>query len=184
MSGRSIFEDTKKVMDNIVSEIKNLEGKILLIGCSTSEVTGVKIGTGGNTDSAEEMADVFFEYAEKFQFHLAFQCCEHLNRSIVIERGLLDKKNLVEVNAIPVKRAGGAMAEEAYRRFKDPCLAENIEADIGLDIGLTLIGMNLKKVAVPVRLKEDKIGEAKVVFAKTRPKYVGGERAVYNSSLK
>jgi uncharacterized protein (TIGR01440 family) len=183
MSGKSIFEDTKKVMDNIVSEINNLEGKILLIGCSTSEVTGVKIGTGGNTDAAKEMADVFFEYAEEYQFHLAFQCCEHLNRSIVIE-GLLNKLNLVEVNAMPVKRAGGAMAEEAYRRFKDPCLAESIEADIGLDIGLTLIGMNLKRVAVPVRLKEDKIGAAKVVFAKTRPKYVGGERAVYNSSLK
>ena len=115
---------------------------------------------------------------------LAFQCCEHLNRSLVIERDLLEKKNLTEVNAIPVKRAGGAMAEEAYKRFKNPCLAESIEADLGIDIGFTLIGMNLKKVAIPVRLKEYKIGEAKVIFAKTRPKYVGGERAIYNSSLK
>lgn len=184
MSGRSIFEDAKKVMDNIVSEIKNLEGKILLIGCSTSEVSGAKIGTSGNSDAAEQMGEVFFEYAQKYGFNLAFQCCEHLNRSLVVDRELQEKKNLVEVNAIPVKRAGGAMAEEAYKRFENPCLVESIEADMGLDIGFTLIGMNLKKVAVPVRLKEDKIGEAKVIFAKTRPKYVGGERAIYNSSIK
>jgi uncharacterized protein (TIGR01440 family) len=184
MAGKKIYEDTKKVLENILSEIENIKGKTLLIGCSTSEVSGSKIGTSGNSDAAEQMGEVFFEYSEKYGFNLAFQCCEHLNRSLVIERELLEKKNLTEVNAIPVKRAGGAMAEEAYKRFKNPCLAESIEADLGIDIGFTLIGMNLKKVAVPVRLKEDKIGEAKVIFAKTRPKYVGGERAIYNSSLK
>ncbi len=184
MSEKKIYEDTKRVMEDILSEIKEIKGKTLLIGCSTSEVTGAKIGTSGNSDAAEQMADVFFEYSERFGFNLAFQCCEHLNRSLVVERELLEKMSLIEVNAIPVKRAGGAMAEEAYQRFDNPCLVENIKADMGIDIGFTLIGMNLKNVAVPVRLKDDKIGEAKVIFAKTRPKYVGGERAIYNSSLK
>jgi len=184
MSNKKIYEETKKVLNNVVNEINELKGRTLLIGCSTSEVSGVKIGTGGNNDAALQMADAFFEFSEKYDVRLAFQCCEHLNRSLVVERELLNEKNLIEVNAIPVKRAGGAMAEEAFKRFKQPCLVESIEADLGLDIGFTLIGMNLKKVAVPVRLKDDKIGEAKVIFAKTRPKYVGGERAVYNSSLK
>lgn len=184
MLGKQISEDTRKVMESLLAEVKVIKGKVLLIGCSTSEVSGERIGTGGSADAASQMADVFFEYAKKYDFKLSFQCCEHLNRSLVVERSLLEEKNLTEVNAIPVKRAGGAMAEEAYKRFEEPCLAESIEADLGLDIGFTLIGMNLKKIAVPIRLKEDKIGETKVVFAKTRPKYVGGERAVYNSSLK
>lgn len=184
MLEKKISEDTRKVMESVLAVVKDIRGKILLIGCSTSEVSGERIGSGGSASAAEEMADVFFEYAKKYDFKLCFQCCEHLNRSLVVERSLLEDKRLTEVNAIPVKRAGGAMAEEAYKRFQEPCLVESIEADLGLDIGYTLIGMNLKKVAVPVRLKEDKIGEAKVIFAKTRPKYVGGERAVYNSSLK
>ena len=156
----------------------------MVSGCSTKEVQGKRIGTEGSNDVAEAMIGVFFKYAEEFGFELAFQCCEHLNRSIVVERSLMLKKNLNEVNAVPVRKAGGAMAEEAYKTFIDPCLVEEIEADFGLDIGGTLIGMNLKKVAVPVRLDHDKIGEARVVFAKTRPKYVGGERAVYNEALK
>lgn len=181
---KKISQDTRKVMESVLAELKDVKGKIFLIGCSTSEVTGEKIGTSGSGEAAKEMADIFFEYSEKYGFKLSFQCCEHLNRSLVVERKVQQDKSLTEVNAIPVKRAGGAMAEEAYKRFLDPCLVESIEADLGLDIGFTLIGMNLKKVAIPVRLKDDKIGQAKVIFAKTRPKYVGGERAVYNSSLK
>lgn len=184
MTERQIYRDTKKVLDAILTEVGPMDGKLLLIGCSTSEVAGESIGNSGNLSLALEMADAFFEYAEKHAFDLAFQCCEHLNRALVVDQSLMERKILTQVNAIPVKRAGGAMAEEAYKRFARPCLVESLAADFGLDIGLTLIGMNLKKVAVPVRLSQKKIGEATIVFAKTRPKYVGGERAVYDSSLK
>lgn len=184
MADRQVYLDTKNVLDDILAHAGPVKGKIFLVGCSTSEVAGEKIGSSGNLDLAMEMADAFFEYSEKYGFYLAFQCCEHLNRALVVDESLMEEKNLVQVNAIPVKRAGGAMAEEAYKRFAKPCLVERLAADFGLDIGLTLIGMNLKEVAVPVRLEQKNIGEARIVFAKTRPKYVGGERAVYNSSLK
>lgn len=184
MSERKVYTDTREVLDAIIAQVGDIKGKLLVIGCSTSEVAGEKIGSSGNLDLALEMADAFFDYADKYSFDLAFQCCEHLNRALVVDQSLKERKNLTEVNAIPVKRAGGAMAEEAYKRFPKPCLVESLEADLGLDIGLTLIGMNLKKVAVPVRLEQKKIGQARIVFARTRAKYVGGERAIYNSSLK
>ena len=180
----SLARQTENVLNEIISQMKKPQGAVLLIGCSTSEVTGANIGTGGSPEAAREMIDVMFRLADAHGFFLAFQCCEHLNRSVLVERKLKEIKNLEEVNAIPTRVAGGAIAEAAYEKFHDPCLTEEIKADFGLDIGLTLIGMNLKKVAVPVRLSHNRIGQAAIVFAKTRPKYVGGERATYNIDLK
>jgi uncharacterized protein (TIGR01440 family) len=88
-----------------------------------------------------------------------------------------------EVNVVPQKNAGGSLATFAYNCFSDPVVVEEIKADAGIDIGSTLIGMHIKRVAVPVRLSISKIGEANITCARTRPKFIGGERATYNKKL-
>ena len=155
------------------------EGQILVVGCSTSEVIGKKIGTSGTLETANELFTVLHEETKKRGIYLACQCCEHLNRALVVERVCAEKFGLTVVMAVPHERAGGSFATAAYKGFNEPCLVEEITADMGIDIGNTLIGMHLKRVAVPVRLSLNKIGEANAVFARTRPKYIGGERAKY-----
>ena len=125
------------------------------------------------------MFSVLYEETAKRGMYLACQCCEHLNRALVVEKECAEKFGLDIVMAVPHEKAGGSFATAAHRGFKEPCLVEEISADLGIDIGNTLIGMHLKRVAVPVRLSINKIGEANVVFARTRPKYIGGERARY-----
>jgi len=162
---------------NEVAQLNN--DHLFLIGCSTSEVIGAKIGTAGTL----EVAAMIFEGMKKLQevtgAALAFQCCEHLNRALVVERKTALKKNLEEVSVVPVRRAGGAMAAYAYEQMEDPVVVESIKADAGIDIGDTLIGMHLKHVAVPVRVSGKEVGSAHVTLAKTRPKLIGGPRAVY-----
>ena len=154
-------------------------GQILVVGCSTSEVIGKKIGTSGTLETANELFTVLKEETKKKGLYLACQCCEHLNRALVVERECAEKFGLTIVMAVPHERAGGSFATAAYRGFEEPCLVEEISADLGIDIGNTLVGMHLKRVAVPVRLSLNKIGEANAVFARTRPKYIGGPRAIY-----
>lgn len=131
------------------------------------------------------MAGVVFEaiykYADKMGWRLAFQCCEHLNRAIVVERNTVPAAEIV--NVVPRPKAGGSMATQAYQHFENPVVVEEIKADAGIDIGFTMIGMHLKKVAVPVRLDNNKIGEATVLAARTRPRFIGGVRAEYNQEL-
>lgn len=155
-------------------------GKLVVIGTSTSEVAGQRIGTAGARQIAAELYQGLMAVRAEFGFDLAFQCCEHLNRALVVERDVLERLHLTEVSAVPVRTAGGAMAAEAYVRFKDACLAEELYAHAGLDIGETLIGMHLRRVAVPLRLKRRFVGQARVNAAMTRPKLIGGERAVYS----
>lgn len=154
-------------------------GRILVIGASTSEIAGRRIGTGGALETALQVQAGIAEVQAEHGFYTAFQCCEHLNRALVVERELLESLGLVEVAAVPVPRAGGSMASAAYRSFRDPCLAEEIAAHAGIDIGETLIGMHLRRVAVPFRPSIRYIGQARVTAAYTRPKLIGGERAVY-----
>ena len=154
-------------------------GRILVIGASTSEIAGRRIGTGGALETALQVQAGIAEVQAEYGFHTAYQCCEHLNRALVVERELLESLGLVEVAAVPVPRAGGSMASAAYRSFRDPCLAEEIAAHAGIDIGETLIGMHLRRVAVPFRPSIRYIGQARVTAAYTRPKLIGGERAVY-----
>ncbi|WP_238996709.1 TIGR01440 family protein [Paenibacillus pinistramenti] len=154
-------------------------GKVVVIGTSTSEIAGQRIGTAGAQQIAAELYEGFERVRAKYGFELAFQCCEHLNRALVVERAVLERLGLTEVSAVPVRTAGGAMAAEAYLRYSEPCLAESIEAHAGIDIGETLIGMHLKRVAVPLRLGRRFVGQARVNAAMTRPKLIGGERAVY-----
>ena len=177
----TLYEEAQAVIAEIVERAALRHGSILVIGCSTSEILGSRIGTNSAPEAAEEVFSAFYEYASERGITLAVQCCEHLNRAIVTEREAA--VGLEPVNVIPQPKAGGSMATVAYKKFKNPVVLEEIRADAGIDIGLTLIGMHLKRVAVPVRLEHNRIGEALVVAARTRPRFIGGVRAVYDENL-
>lgn len=165
-----------------IIEIANLKaGQILVVGCSTSEISGEKIGTDSSPDTAREVFAGIYAAAEEKGVFIAAQCCEHLNRAIICERKAAPYAE--PVNVVPFPKAGGSFATAAYAAFSDPVALEEIKADAGLDIGFTLIGMHLKRVAVPVRLENDYIGKARVLAARVRPKFIGGERARYNKDL-
>ena len=165
-----------------IIEIANLKaGQILVVGCSTSEILGEKIGTDSSPDTAKEVLAGIYAAAEEKGVFIAVQCCEHLNRAIICERKAAPYAE--PVNVVPFPKAGGSFATAAYAAFSDPVALEEIKADAGLDIGFTLIGMHLKRVAVPVRLENDYIGKARVLAARVRPKFIGGERAHYNKDL-
>lgn len=154
-------------------------GRVLVIGASTSEVSGRRIGTSGTMEVAEAIYEAVDRARQKFGFYPAFQCCEHLNRALVVDREAAERFGWEIVSAVPIPKAGGSMAAYAYRRLVSPVLVETIQAHAGLDIGDTLIGMHLRRVAVPFRPSVKRIGEAHVTAAYTRPKLIGGERAVY-----
>ena len=156
------------------------KGDILVVGCSTSEVLGEKIGSYGSLDVAAELYAALHEVLSPKGIFLAAQCCEHLNRAIIIEMEAAHMYGFEEVNAVPHAHAGGSFATTVYKMMENPVTVEQIKAHAGIDIGDTLIGMHLKAVAVPVRSSVKKIGEANLVMARTRPKYIGGERAKYN----
>ncbi|OQP06660.1 TIGR01440 family protein [Geobacillus sp. 46C-IIa] len=155
-------------------------GHIVVIGCSTSEVLGERIGTAGSMDVAAMLFAELEAWRRETGIELAFQCCEHLNRALVVERETARAHGLEVVSVVPVPQAGGAMAAYAYRNLANPVVVEAIRADAGIDIGHTLIGMHLKPVAVPVRVPVKQVGAAHVTLAKTRPKLIGGARAVYS----
>ncbi|MBQ8254268.1 MAG: TIGR01440 family protein [Clostridia bacterium] len=178
---KTLYDEARLTVNEIIEKASLKKGNILIIGCSTSEILGSRIGTNSAPEAAAEVFSALYESAQEKGIYLAFQCCEHLNRAIVIEREAAP--NLETVNVIPQPKAGGSMATQAYKSFADPVVVEEIKADAGLDIGLTLIGMHLKKVAVPLRLTNDHIGEALVVAARTRPKFIGGVRAVYDEKM-
>ncbi|MED4534495.1 TIGR01440 family protein [Metabacillus fastidiosus] len=157
-------------------------GDLVVIGCSTSEVIGQKIGTAGTEEVAEMIYEELQKFREKTAVHLVFQCCEHLNRALVLESDVAEQYRLEEVSVIPVRTAGGAMATYAYKQMRNPAVVEFVKADAGIDIGDTFIGMHLKHVAVPVRSEWKEVGQAHVTMAKTRPKLIGGARAVYEQS--
>lgn len=176
-----LFLQAKAVMEEFCSKAGLKAGDTVVIGCSTSEIIGSKIGTDSSPEAAKTVFEAIYKCAKKHSLRPAFQCCEHLNRAIVIEKDALPPYTET-VNVIPRPKAGGSMATEAYTRFKNPAVVEEIKADAGIDIGFTLIGMHLKKVAVPLRLENNKIGEATVLAARTRPKFIGGVRAVYDEA--
>ena len=165
----------------IIEKAKLKKGDILVVGCSTSEIVGSKIGTNSDPDVAKTVFDSIYGVAKEKGVFLAVQCCEHLNRAIVTEKEALPFAE--PVNVVPQKKAGGSLATVAYSTFNHPIEVEEIKADAGLDIGFTMIGMHLKKVAVPLRLENNKIGCATVLAARTRPKFIGGARAVYDEEL-
>lgn len=172
-------EEAKQIFSEFAEKINAKKSQILVVGCSTSEIIGKTIGTKGSIDVAEMIYQECKRFADSTGVSLAFQCCEHLNRALVVERLTAERHGLEEVSVIPVPKAGGSMAAYAYRQCSDPVVVEQIKADFGIDIGDTFIGMHLKHVAVPVRVSINQIGSAHVTLAKTRPKLIGGERAVY-----
>lgn len=179
-------ECIKNQAQNAVEELFEIagayEGQVLVVGCSSSEIIGSKIGSDSNPEVAEQVFEVIYNSAAKKGVDIAAQCCEHLNRAIIVEKETAQRLGLEIVNVMPQPKAGGSFATAAYNRFKNPVAVEYIKADLGLDIGLTMIGMHLKHVAVPVRLSVKKIGEATLVAARTRAKYIGGPRAHYKEN--
>ncbi len=180
---KNITEESKKAVCELIEAAKLKKGDILIVGCSSSEVAGRKIGTYRSPEIANAIFDGIYPVLKENGIFLAAQCCEHLNRAIIVEKALADRERLTEVNAVPIPTAGGSFAAKAYSAFLRPVAVEKIKADAGIDIGDTLIGMHLKEVAVPVRLSLRKIGSANLVAARTRAKFVGGGRTVYNEEL-
>ncbi len=178
-----MFEDIKHQAGEAIAELfgiaKPKAGDICVVGCSSSETVGEKIGKGSSIEAAEAVyAGIAPVLAERGVF-LAAQCCEHLNRALVVERECAEKYGLEPVCVMPQPKAGGSFATAAYENFKDPVVVEFVKAHVGIDIGDTMIGMHLRHVAVPVRISIKKIGEANLVCARTRPKLIGGIRAHY-----
>lgn len=176
-----IKNDARIAISELIEQSGIKEGEILIIGCSSSEMTGGSIGKNSAPEAAEALLDAIYPIIKEKGIYLAAQCCEHLNRALIIERECAEKYNLEEVCVIPQPKAGGSFATAVYNRMTSPVAVEAIKAHAGLDIGSTLIGMHLKSVAVPLRLSINHIGSAYIVCARTRPKFIGGERAVYKN---
>jgi len=158
-------------------------GQILVVGCSSSEIGGGKIGSSSSPEVAEAVFSGIWEVLKEKGIFLAAQCCEHLNRAIILEREAAERYGYEQVNVVPQPKAGGSFATAAYAHFAEPVAVEQIAAHAGLDIGNTLIGMHLRAVAVPLRIAHPSIGCARIVCARTRAKYIGGERAHYNEEM-
>lgn len=181
MENANLKKEAAKVTAEIIEKACLKEGQVLVVGCSTSEIIGDKIGSNSSPEAAKEVFAGIYETAKANGIFVAVQCCEHLNRAIITEKAAVKGEDIV--NVIPQPKAGGSLATAAYATFQEPVAVEEIAAEAGIDIGFTLIGMHIKKVAVPVRLENDKIGKAKVIAARSRPKFIGGCRAVYDENL-
>lgn len=178
-----MYEDitiqAQTVVKELLDQAKLKPGALFVVGCSSSEMVGKRIGKGSSMDAAQAAFRGIYPVLQERGIHLAVQCCEHLNRALIMERGAVERKGYEIVNVMPQPHAGGSFAVTAWNTFEDPVAVETIQADAGIDIGGTLIGMHLRRVAVPVRTSLNHIGEAIVLCARTRPKYIGGPRAVY-----
>ena len=185
---RSMFESIKNQAEAAITELLGVAGlhpgDLLVIGCSSSEIMGAHIGKGSSLEAAQAVYAGIAPVLASRRILLAAQCCEHLNRALIIERATAEKFGYEPVNVRPWAHAGGSFATTVWENMQEPVAVEHIRASAGMDIGDTLIGMHLKDVAVPVRLAVKKIGEANLVCARTRPKFIGGERAQYVEELK
>lgn len=174
-----ITQQAKLVVQELLEQAQLKKGSLFVIGCSSSEIIGKRIGKGSSMDAAQAAFQGIYPVLQERGIHLAVQCCEHLNRALILERSAAEARGYEIVNVLPQPHAGGSMAVTAWNAFSDPVAVEAIQADAGMDIGGTLIGMHLRRVAVPVRTSLDHIGQAIVLCARTRPKYIGGPRAMY-----
>ena len=178
------MEELKKNTEQAVIELIEIAGlkekDLLVVGCSSSEIIGEKIGTASAMEAAQIVYHAMAPLLKEKGIYLAAQCCEHLNRALILEEEAANYYGYEVVSVVPQPHAGGSFATIAYEQMKSPVAVEEIHAKAGIDIGDTLIGMHLKRVAVPVRLNVKKIGEANLVCARTRPKFIGGERAIYD----
>ena len=178
-----IGEEAYRAAKELLDMAKLSQGQLFVVGCSTSEVGGASIGTYSSPELAEVVFGGIYQATQEAGVYLAAQCCEHLNRALILEREAAERFNYEVVNVVPQPKAGGSFATAAYKAFESPVAVEHIKARAGMDIGDTIIGMHLMDVAVPVRIRTREIGDARVVCARTRPKFIGGERAHYDEEL-
>ena len=174
-----ITAQARTVVTELLEQAKLKPGALLVIGCSSSEMVGEKIGKGSSMDAAQAAFAGIWPVLKEQGIELAVQCCEHLNRALILERRVAEKRGCEIVNVVPQPKAGGSFAVTAWNNMDDPVAVETITAEAGIDIGGTLIGMHLRRVAVPVRTSRSHIGQAIVLCARTRPKFIGGPRAAY-----
>lgn len=189
-TGSGISEENCDYLEEIEQEVRGavrdlleaaelLPGDVLVAGCSSSEVAGMRIGSYSSAEIGRCIAGAILDELKGAGVYLAAQCCEHLNRALIVERSYARENRIPVVNVVPQLKAGGSFATAAYAAFDEPVAIESIQAQAGIDIGDTLIGMHLAPVAVPVRTEHSEVGSARVVMARTRAKYIGGERACY-----
>ena len=179
MNTELIKQQAKSAVTELLSVAGLHKGDILVVGCSSSEIVGETIGHGSSIGAAQAVFEAIYPILKEKGIYLAAQCCEHLNRALIVERECAKNYGLEEVCVVPQPKAGGSFASTAWANFDSPVAVEEIRAQAGLDIGGTLIGMHLRRVAVPVRLEQNRIGDAILLAARTRPKYIGGSRAKY-----
>lgn len=177
-----VRQEAAAAAKQLVESAKLHRGQIVVVGCSTSEVVGRQVGSWSTPEVGQAIFDGLNSIFAPLGIYIAAQCCEHLNRALIVDYDAVPGAEIV--NVVPQPKAGSSFATAAYHTFSHPVAVEEIKADAGLDIGGTLIGMHLKKVAVPVRLAQNHIGEAILLAARVRPKFIGGERAVYDETLK
>lgn len=177
-----VKEEAANAAKQLVAEARLHKGQIVVVGCSTSEVVGHKVGSWSTPEVGQAIFDGLNSVFAPLGIYIAAQCCEHLNRALIVDYDAVPGAEIV--NIVPQPKAGSSFATAAYNAFSHPVALEEIKADAGLDIGGTLIGMHLKRVAVPVRLAQKHIGDAILLAARVRPKFIGGERAIYNDELK
>ncbi len=178
-----ITGQAKQAVTELLERARLEPGDIFVVGCSSSEVGGHRIGSDSSPEVAQAILDGIYPVLKEKGIYLAAQCCEHLNRAIVLEKEVARAYGLAPVNVVPQPKAGGSFATAAYKTFSHPVMVEHVKAAAGIDIGGTLIGMHLREVAVPTRLSIKQIGEANIICARTRPKFIGGQRAHYDESL-
>lgn len=177
---QKIGEEAYLAAKEILEIAKSKAGSLFVVGCSTSEVGGEMIGSSSSPELAEAVFCGIHKACKEAGVYLAAQCCEHLNRALIIEEEAAEKYGYEPVNVVPQPKAGGSFATQAWKYFENPVAVEHIRAAAGMDIGDTLIGMHLKDVAVPVRISQKTIGAAHVVCARTRARFIGGCRAMYD----
>ena len=175
-----VQEQAASVAEELIAAAKMKEGQILVVGCSSSEIAAHAIGCYSSKEVGEAVFNALYKVTRKHGLYLAAQCCEHLNRALILEAEAAQAYGYEPVNVVPQLKAGGSFATAAYATLEHPVAVEHIKAHAGIDIGDTLIGMHMKDVAVPVRIKTKEIGSAHVVCARTRPKFIGGIRARYD----
>ena len=179
MDLETIRQEARAVAEELITTAQMKPGQTLVVGCSSSEIHNSKLGTDSSQEIGQAVFEALYACTKEHGLYLAAQCCEHLNRAIIIEREAAEKYGWEEVCVVPRPHAGGSWATTCWKKFREPVAVEEIRAHAGIDIGGTLIGMHLRRVAVPVRLSLSKIGEANILCARTRPKLIGGERAKY-----
>ena len=183
MDLKTIRQEARAVAEELITTAQMKPGQTLVVGCSSSEIHNSKLGTDSSQEIGQAVFEALYACTKEHGLYLAAQCCEHLNRALILEEEAAERYGYEQVNVVPQPKAGGSFATAAYHSFAHPAAVEHIRAAAGMDIGDTLIGMHLKEVAVPVRIERRQIGAARVICARTRLKFTGGARAVYDESL-